>query len=95
MTDNQIENIKNMIKNKVLIVGKIEMIDGFVNFNRLKNITLEDIDSIRGDNIRDYAFASNSMGRAIFSFDEDEKIHNYKGVDSQLTKYCQKYRRFR
>lgn len=86
MTDNQIENIKNMIKNKVLIVGKIEMIDGFVNFNRLKNITLEDIDSIRGDNIRDYAFASNSMGRAIFSFDEDEKIHNYKGVDSQLTK---------
>jgi len=79
-TDNTILNkhIKSMIEKGILIGGKVSTIDGFVMFQR---VTLEELEQLEKNEI---AFATQSMGRAIFQIDSDNKIRNIKGVDSHL-----------
>lgn len=72
------EHIKTMIKNGIIVGGKITMNDGFATFQRLQ---LEDLEMLDETEI---AYATQSMGRAVFQIDKDNKIRNIKGVDSHL-----------
>ena len=74
-----IELINKLIDNGTLIVGTVEETDGGYKIFRR-----DDKISISSDNIGRIAFATKSMGRAIFQFDEEGRIQNFKGVDSQL-----------
>ena len=72
------EHIKSMIEKGMVIGGKITRIDGFVMFQRAPLEELEQLDET------EIAFATQSMGRAVFQIDSDNKIRNIKGVDSHL-----------
>ena len=72
------QEVKRLIELGVLICGRITKEDGVVRFNRT---TLEELNMIP-QNERGYA--TSSMGRAVFTIDENGVIHNFKGVDSQL-----------
>ena len=70
--------IKSMVEKGMIIGGKISTIDGFVMFQRVPLEELEQLDET------EIAFATQSMGRAIFQIGSDNKIRNIKGVDSHL-----------
>lgn len=70
--------IKSMVEKGMIIGGKISTIDGFVMFQRVPLEELEQLDET------EIAFATQSMGRAIFQIDSNNKIRNIKGVDSHL-----------
>lgn len=72
------KHIKSMIEKGMIVGGKISTIDGFVMFQR---VSLEDLEQLDETEI---AFATQSMGRAIFQIDSNNKIRNIKGVDSHL-----------
>jgi len=67
-----------MIEKGILFGGKISDIDGFLIFTRLPIEELEKLDET------EIAFATGSMGRAIFQMNKDGSIKNIKGVDSHL-----------
>lgn len=67
-----------LIESKQIIPGKIIDQDGFKLFERIS------VEKIYDVGIEDIAFATRSMGRAIFTLGKDGKIVNYKGVDSHL-----------
>ncbi len=70
--------VKNLIDKGVIICGKIEQEKGIVRFKRVTPSELESISS------KERAYATTSMGRAVFTIDENGKIHNFKGVNSHL-----------
>lgn len=72
------KHIKSMIEKGMIVGGKISTIDGFVMFQRVSLEKLEQLDE------KEIAFATQSMGRAIFQIDSNNKIRNIKGVDSHL-----------
>ncbi len=72
------QHIKTMIKNGIIVGRRITMTDGFATFQRLQ---LEDLEMLDETEI---AYATQSMGRAVFQIDKDNKIRNIKGVDSHL-----------
>ena len=72
------EYIKNLIKLKAIIAGRIKKENGFVVFERVDEKDLEQIPE------NELGFATTGMGRAIFTFGENNEIINYKGVDSHL-----------
>ena len=57
-----------MIEKGMIVGGKISTIDGFVMFQRVSLEELEQIDET------EIAFATQSMGRAIFQIDYNNKI---------------------
>ena len=72
-------SIKRLIDSGAIICGKIINDNGIIRFEKCNNEEIENIpEEKRG-------YATISMGRAIFSISEDGKIHNFKGVDSQLS----------
>jgi len=72
------KHIKEMIQRNMLIGGKITTNNGFVMFERFPLEELEKLDE------SEIAFATQSMGRAVFTIDYNGKIRNYKGVDSHF-----------
>lgn len=72
------EYIKNLIELKAVIAGRIKKENGFVVFERVDEKNLEQIPE------NELGFATTGMGRAIFTFGENNEIINYKGVDSHL-----------
>lgn len=70
--------IKEMIQKNMIFGGKISNNNGFIMFERLSLEELEKLDE------SEIAFATQSMGRAVFTIDSNGKIRNYKGVDSHL-----------
>ena len=72
------KHIKSMIEKGILFGGKISDVDGFLIFTRLP---IEELEKLAETEI---AFATGSMGRAIFQMNEDGSIKNIKGVDSHL-----------
>lgn len=70
--------IKEMIQKNIIFGGKISNKNGFVMFERLSLEELEKLDE------SEIAFATQSMGRAVFTVNSNGKIRNYKGVDSHL-----------
>lgn len=72
------KHIKSMIEKGIIVGGKITKTDGFTMFQRLTVQELEHLDDT------EIAFATQSMGRAIFQIDSNNKIINIKGVDSHL-----------
>lgn len=70
--------IKSMIEKGMIVGGKITRLDDFTMFQRLALDELEHLDEI------EIAFATQSMGRAIFQLDSNNRIINIKGVDSHL-----------
>ena len=70
--------IEEMIKQGILVGGKIIEKNGFIIFKRLP---FEELVKL---NEQDLAYATQSMGRAIFTINSNNKITNIKGVDSQL-----------
>ena len=70
--------LKKLIEKGILICGRKYEEDGIVRFERIDASKIEEIpEEQRG-------YATLSMGRAIFTIDKDGKVHNYKGVDSNL-----------
>ena len=67
-----------MIKKGILFGGKISDVDGFLIFTIVSMEELEKLDET------EIAFATGSMGRAIFQINKDGSIKNIKGVDSHL-----------
>lgn len=72
-------DIQKLIDNKTLVCGRMVNEDGIVRFERVEP---SQINTISED---ERAYATTSMGRAIFSIDSNGLIHNYKGVDSHLS----------
>jgi len=72
------KNLKEMIQKNMLFGGRLSNNNGFIMFERLSLEELEKLDE------SEIAFATQSMGRAIFTIDSTGKIRNYKGVDSHL-----------
>ena len=70
--------IKKLIDNGTIICGRIIEENGIVRFERIEPSQLENVPK------EERAYATSSMGRAIFTMDEYGKIHNFKGVDSHL-----------
>lgn len=70
--------IEEMIKQGIIVGGKIIEKNGFIIFKRLP------FEELLKLNEQDLAYATQSMGRAIFTIDSNNKITNIKGVDSQL-----------
>lgn len=73
-----IQELKKLIDTGTIICGKIVRENGMVRFNRVDPSQIESIPE------KERAYASSSMGRAIFTIDKDGKIHNFKGVDSKI-----------
>lgn len=71
-------SIKKLIDTGAIICGRIIKEDGIVKFERIEPSQIESIPE------GEIGFATASMGRAIFTIDENKKIHNFKGVDSHL-----------
>ncbi len=72
--------IQKLIDNGTIICGRIILENGIIKFERVNSSQIESIpEDERG-------FATLSMGRAIFTIDKDGAIHNFKGVDSHLSK---------
>ena len=83
------------IESQILFLGKISTIDDFAEFQRLSSDEIEQITSqlenyenssqvIEFLDKNNIAFATTSMGRAVFQINSQGMIVNYKGVDSQL-----------
>ena len=72
------KHIKEMIQRNMIFGGKITRDNGVVMFERLSLEELEKLDE------SEIAFATQSMGRAVFTIDSNGRIKNYKGVDSHL-----------
>lgn len=72
------KEIKKLLASGAIICGKIINENGIIRFGRVSSIDLETIPE------KDRAYATLSMGRAIFTIDSKGKIHNFKGVDSHL-----------
>ncbi len=70
--------IKKLIDTGAIICGRIIKEDGIVKFERIEASQIENIPE------EEIGFATASMGRSIFTIDENGKIHNFKGVDSHL-----------
>lgn len=70
--------IKKLIDSGVIICGRKINENGIVRFERVESSQIESIPE------EEIAFATISMGRAIFTIDKDGAIHNFKGVDSHL-----------
>lgn len=70
--------IKKLIDKKIIYCGRKFEEDGIVRFERVDPAQLESLPE------EERAYATSSMGRAIFSIDSEGKVHNYKGVDSHL-----------
>ena len=72
------KHIKRMIIRNMIFGGRITNNNGFIMFQRLPLEELENLDESQ------IAFATQSMGRAVFTIDSRGIIRNYKGVDSHL-----------
>ena len=72
------KEIQKLIEDGILFCGKIIDEDGIVRFERVDSSMLEDIPE------EERAYATSSMGRAIFTIDKNGKTHNFKGVDSRI-----------
>lgn len=72
------KNLKSLIENGKLFGGKIIKDGDFFKFERL---SIEELEKLEEDEI---AYATQSMGRAVFQLGNDNKIINIKGVDSHL-----------
>ena len=72
-------DIQKLIDNKTLVCGRMVNEDGIVRFERVEP---SQINTIPED---ERAYATTSMGRAVFTIDDNGLIHNYKGVDSHLS----------
>lgn len=72
------EKIKILLDTGLIICGRKIEEDGIIRFERVEPKDLEQIPEA------ERSYATLSMGRAIFSFDEQGNVHNYKGVDSKL-----------
>ena len=72
------KSIKSMLEKGILFGGKISYINEFAIFQRL---SLKELKNLEESEI---AYATGSMGRAIFQVDKDGRIKNIKGVDSHL-----------
>lgn len=71
--------IQRLIDTGTIICGKIIKEDGIIRFERVDSSQIEDISE---DEI---GFATQSMGRAIFTIDKENTIHIFKGVNSHLS----------
>ena len=71
--------ILKLIETGTIICGRIINENGIVRFER---VAPSQIESIPED---ERGFATESMGRAIFTIDKDGSVHNFKGVDSHLS----------
>jgi len=74
--------IKSLLDKGILIGGIVTRTpEGYILFERINDIQelLE-----KEANGSELGFATKTMGRAIFSINEDGEIENYKGVESQL-----------
>lgn len=71
--------INDMLKMGILISGRKAINkEGLISFERLSNEEIKNLDE------SEIAYATRSMGRAIFSIADDGQIVNYKGVNSCL-----------
>lgn len=71
--------IKKLIDSGTIICGRIMNENSIVRFERVESSQIESVPE------EERAFATTSMGRAIFTIDKDGAIHNFKGVDSHLS----------
>lgn len=80
MEEKDLDNIINdMLKKGILISGRKTINEeGIISFERVSNEEIESLDK------SEIAYATQSMGRGIFSIADDGKIINYKGVNSCL-----------
>lgn len=77
--------LKKLIESRAIICGRISKENGIVRFERIKSDKISDeMGKIEKIPENERAYATNSMGRAVFSIDEKGKTHNFKGVDSHL-----------
>lgn len=74
------KELMKLVDCKVIVAGKLIKENNIVSFERLSKEELEKLPE------NERAYATTSMGRAIFTVDEKGKIHNIKGVNSRLTK---------
>lgn len=72
--------IRNLIETGTLVCGRVIKEDGIIRFERVDSSQIENIPE------EERGYATASMGRAIFTIDKDGLIHNFKGVDSHLSK---------
>ena len=69
---------KKLIDTGTIICGRILKENGIIRFERIEPTQIENVPE------EERAYATASMGRAIFTIGKDGKIHNFKGVDSHL-----------
>ena len=72
------DKLKKLIELNMIICGRKYSDEGFTMFDRLSPEEFEKIPA------EERAYATASMGRAIFAIDENGKTHNIKGVDSNI-----------
>lgn len=72
------DKLKKLIELNMIICGRKYSDEGFTMFERLSPEEFEKIPA------EERAYATASMGRAIFAIDENGKTHNIKGVDSNI-----------
>lgn len=72
------DQIREMLKKDILIAGKLIEKDGYIMFER---VPFEQIEQLSENEM---AFATHSMGRAIFCIGDNGQLINYKGVNSNL-----------
>ena len=70
--------VQKLIDTGTIICGEIIDENGIIRFNKKEPSDFEKIPKAQR------AYATISMGRAIFTIDSENKIHNFKGVDSHL-----------
>lgn len=70
--------IKKLLDTGTIICGRIIKENEIIRFERLDSSQIENVPE---DEI---GYATASMGRAIFTIDKSGKIHNFKGVNSNL-----------
>lgn len=68
----------DLVNCNAIIAGKLIKENDIVRFERVSKEELSEIPE------KERAYATTSMGRAIFTVDEQGKVHNFKGVDSHL-----------
>lgn len=72
------EKLKRLLDLGLIICGRKYEDEGFVRFERVQPEKIETIPPEKR------AYATASMGRAIFTIDENGNTHNIKGVDSNI-----------